>query len=59
MDNPLGEEEATRKEVIFAHDDKRPVKKVRVKFSNAGQLQEWHPGAGYPSYFFVDEVNLD
>lgn len=59
MDNPLGEEEATRKEVIFAHDDKRPVKKIRVKFSNAGQLQEWHPGAGYPSYFFVDEVNLD
>jgi hypothetical protein len=59
MDNPLGEEAATRKEVIFAHDDKHPVKKVRVKFTNAGKLQEWHPGAGYPSYFFVDEVNLD
>ena len=59
MENPLGEEEATRKEVIFAHDAQRPVQKVRVKFSNAGKLQDWHPGAGYPSYFFVDEVWLD
>jgi len=59
MENPLGEEEATRKEVIFAHDAQRPVQKVRVKFSNAGKLQDWHPGAGYPSYFFVDEVRLD
>jgi len=30
-----------------------------VKFTNAGKLQDWHPGAGYPSYFFVDEVTLD
>ena len=59
MENPLGEEEATRKEVIFAHDSLRPVEKVRVKFTNAGKLQDWHPGAGYPSYFFVDEVWLD
>ena len=59
MENPLGEEEATRKEVIFAHDAQRPVQKVRVKFTNAGKLQDWHPGAGYPSYFFVDEVRLD
>ena len=59
MENPLGEEEATRKEIIFAHDAQRPVQKVRVKFSNAGKLQDWHPGAGYPSYFFVDEVRLD
>ena len=59
MENPLGEEEATRKEVIFANDAQRPVQKVRVKFTNAGKLQDWHPGAGYPSYFFVDEVRLD
>ena len=56
VENPLGEEEATRKEVIFAHDSQRTVKRVRVKFTNAGKLQDWHPGAGYPSYFFVDEV---
>ena len=59
VENPLGEEEATRKEVIFAHDSQRTVKRVRVKFTNAGKLQDWHPGAGYPSYFFVDEVWLD
>ena len=59
IENPLGEEEATRKEVIFVHDSQHTVKRVRVKFTNAGKLQDWHPGAGYPSYFFVDEVWLD
>ena len=30
-----------------------------AEFENAGGLMFWHPGAGYPSYFFVDEVTLE
>jgi hypothetical protein len=46
MENPLGEEEATRKEIIFAHDSQRPVQKVRVKFTNAGKLKTGTPVQG-------------
>ena len=59
MNNPLSQEEPVRKEVVFTLADARPIKKIRIKFVNAGVLQEWHPGAGYPSYFFLDEVRLD
>jgi hypothetical protein len=59
MKNPLSQEEPVRKEVIFTFADVRPIKRIRIKFINAGVLQEWHPGAGYPSYFFLDEVRLD
>ena len=35
------------------------VKAIRVHYENAGALESWHPGAGYPTYFFMDEVVLD
>jgi hypothetical protein len=35
------------------------VKAIRVHYENAGALENWHPGAGYPTYFFMDEVVLD
>ena len=59
MNHPLSQEEPVRKEVIFSFADARPIKRVRIKFVNAGVLQEWHPGAGYPSYFFLDEIRLN
>ncbi len=35
-----------------------PVKAryVRIKATNLGKIPDWHPGAGYPAYIFVDEV---
>ena len=35
------------------------VKAIRVHYENAGALESWHPGAGYPTYFFMDEVLID
>ncbi len=29
---------------------------IKVIVHNPGLIPEWHPGAGYPSYFFIDEV---
>ena len=57
--NPLGEEESKREDLVFKCNSNRPVKKIRVRYSNAGPLQAWHPGAGYPSYFFLDEVRVE
>lgn len=31
---------------------------VKVKAYNYGKLPEWHPGAGYDSYIFVDELDF-
>ena len=59
MNNPLSQEKPVRKEIIFAYSDARPIKGIQIRFVNAGALQDWHPGAGYPSYFFIDEVRLD
>ena len=41
--------------------DAQQPKKVRflyLKFTNAGLLPEWHPGAGGQTFFFVDEVSV-
>jgi len=58
FETPLSQEEAFRREVIVKSTKSKPVEAVRVLYYNAGTLQDWHPGAGYPSYFFTDEVRL-
>ena len=55
----LFEEEPIRLSLPFKTDSESPISKIRVHYENAGELMPWHPGAGYPSYFFVDEVTLD
>ncbi len=55
----LFEEEPVRLSLPYETKSKIPVSKIRVHFENAGELLHWHPGAGYPSYFFVDEVRLE
>lgn len=55
----LFEEEPIRLSLPFKTDSETPISKIRVHYENAGELMPWHPGAGYPSYFFVDEVRLD
>ena len=55
----LFEEEPVRLSLSYETKSEIPVSKIRVHFENAGELLHWHPGAGYPSYFFVDEVRLE
>jgi hypothetical protein len=54
----LFEEEPVRLSLPYETNSSIPVSKIRIHFENAGELMFWHPGAGYPSYFFVDEVTL-
>ncbi|MCL2436244.1 MAG: discoidin domain-containing protein, partial [Lentimicrobiaceae bacterium] len=37
---------------------KKPAKAryIRVKAKNFGALPEWHLGAGYPAFIFIDEI---
>ncbi len=32
---------------------------VRVDAVNLGTIPEWHPGAGYPAFIFIDEISVD
>src|SRR5210317_2030217 len=59
MDNPLGQEEAIRSDVVLSNPRTDLVKAIRITYTNAGRLEDWHPGAGYQSYFFTDEVRLE
>ena len=59
MDNPLGQEEAVRHNMVLSNPRTDLVKAIRITYTNAGRLQDWHPGAGYQSYFFTDEVRLE
>ena len=34
----------------------RQFRYIRVEADQLGTLPEWHPGAGYPTYIFADEV---
>ena len=37
----------------------RPARFVRVRATNAGECPPWHPGAGEPSWIFVDEIVVE
>lgn len=32
---------------------------IRVRATNLGAIPEWHPGAGYPAFIFIDEIWAD
>jgi len=51
-------EEPIRLSLPFKTGSETPISKIRVYYENAGELMPWHPGAGYPSYFFTDEIRL-
>ena len=46
---------------IIAFDGKineRKARYVKVKAYNFGKLPEWHQGAGYDAYIFIDEITV-
>ena len=59
LDNPLGQEDANRHVVLMSNPRTDAVQAIRITYTNAGRLQDWHPGAGHQSYFFTDEVRLE
>ena len=44
--------------VTFDAPQPQKVRFLYLKFTNAGLLPEWHPGAGGQTFFFVDEVSV-
>ena len=32
---------------------------IKVTAVNYGLLPSWHPGAGYPAFIFIDEINVE
>lgn len=58
FEDPLSQQEAFRATASFPVDPLREVDQIQLQYINAGRLEDWHPGAGYQSYFFTDEVTL-
>ncbi|MEY4865664.1 MAG: hypothetical protein RLZZ114_1093 [Bacteroidota bacterium] len=44
--------------VTFDAPQPKKARFLYLKFTNAGPLPEWHPGAGGQTFFFVDEVSV-
>lgn len=36
----------------------QPIKALRLTVKNAGSCPVWHLGAGYPTWLFLDEINI-
>ncbi len=55
----------TPKETILTQEDfsfllKKPIhaKKITIHVKNPGKCPDWHPGAGSPTWVFVDEIEI-
>jgi hypothetical protein len=54
-DVPRNKWGAIKKDFVF-EINKLNARYIKVVVHKPGSLPEWHPGAGYPSYFFIDEI---
>jgi hypothetical protein len=43
----------------FGVEINKEARYIRVKAKSYGKLPEWHPGAGDPSWIFVDEITIN
>lgn len=57
IENIYPNDDWTAKEAFFSTQIK-PVdaRYVKIFVPKAGNLPKWHPGAGYPAFFFIDEI---
>ena len=46
-------------ETFRASFEKNKARYIRIKAKNMGKCPEWHPGAGNPSWIFIDEVTIE
>lgn len=54
-DVPRNKWGAIKKDFVF-EINKLNARYIKVVVHKPGNLPEWHPGAGNPSYFFIDEI---
>lgn len=54
-DVPRNKWGAIKKDFVF-EINKFNARYIKVVVHKPGNLPEWHPGAGNPSYFFIDEI---
>ncbi len=47
-----------RKTIELKVKSNEPIKAFRVTVSNPGNCPDWHLGAGYPSWLFLDEIDV-
>ncbi len=43
----------------FRPDKPVKVKKLEIRIDNPGKCPPWHPGAGSPTWVFLDEIEID
>jgi hypothetical protein len=60
IDNTLSPEEQEVKiqELSKTMDYKVDAKFVKIKAYNYGKLPNWHQGAGFDAFIFVDEITI-
>jgi len=42
----------------FEQTFSEPVRYIRIRGKNIGDCPEWHPGAGNPTWVFIDEISI-
>lgn len=47
-----------RQTVLFNVKSKKEIKFIRIVAKNLGNCPEWHLGAGYPTWLFLDEITV-
>jgi hypothetical protein len=47
-----------QKDLLMTLDKPIRVKKVRIHVKNPGKCPTWHPGAGSPTWVFIDEIRI-
>lgn len=58
--NTMAEDDYTVKIIDFREEfEGLKARYVRVEAENPGLIPDWHPGAGNPSFIFVDEVTVE
>jgi predicted alpha-1,2-mannosidase len=55
---PPEEQKAMIKEFDFPLNNVK-ARWLRVKALSGGNLPAWHPGAGFPSFIFIDEISVE
>ncbi|MDD4847792.1 MAG: GH92 family glycosyl hydrolase [Bacteroidales bacterium] len=56
VENLHPDNDYTPKVEDFSVKKKANARYIRVKAENYGTIPEWHLGAGYPAYIFIDEI---
>lgn len=51
------EKEELIRSYVF-HPENRPYRYVKLRIKGTGKLFNWHPSAGEPSWFFLDEISV-